>query len=123
MMHIQKWNSSFEACDLCGCKIKGSVEYFVDGITMHNVWALMCPECFKKYGTKIQYGFGQKYDGNTGLLLEGGYDPSIDNSEFIEICPTCSRAFDSTKEGTTILNVLFCSKECGYKRFPNFKKD
>lgn len=70
----KKWLSNFDNCDICKTPLKGKVEYFVDGKTKMGSWALMCPECFKQYGFKIEYGYGQKYDGTTGILLAGGSD-------------------------------------------------
>lgn len=72
---MKKWLSDFEKCDICGCQLKNNVEYFVDGKTkLKGLWGLLCPECHKKYGYGLGCGFGQKYDGKTGVLLEGGCD-------------------------------------------------
>lgn len=69
----KKWLSNFDKCDICEAPIKGVAEYFVDGkMRYYSSWALMCPTCFKTHGAGIGYGVGQKYDGTTGELLEGG---------------------------------------------------
>jgi hypothetical protein len=71
----KRWMSNYDECDICHGPIKNKVDFFVDGqIKGSSCWALMCPQCFKKYGVGIKYGIGQKYDGHTGLLLEGGSD-------------------------------------------------
>lgn len=69
---MDKWLSNFDKCDICSSPIKGDVAFFVDGKTNIGPWALMCPACFKKHGVGIGYGVGQKYDGKTAVLLEGG---------------------------------------------------
>ena len=70
---MKKWLSNYDNCDICGCKIKDNVEYFVDGKTkLNGIWGLLCPICHKQYGVGLGCGFGQKYDGKTGILLEGG---------------------------------------------------
>ena len=70
---VKRWLSPFDSCDICKGPIKGKVPYFVDGkLKGHSMWALMCPKCFEKHGAGIGYGGGQKYDGTTGILLEGG---------------------------------------------------
>ena len=72
----KKWLSNYDNCDICGCQIKEKVPYFVDGKTVFKggIWGLLCPDCHKKYGCGLGCGFGQKYDGKTGVLLEGGCD-------------------------------------------------
>lgn len=71
----KKWLSDFDFCDICKGPVKGKVEWFVDGqVKGLSAWALMCPTCFKEYGAGIRYGVGQKYDGTTAELLEGGSD-------------------------------------------------
>ena len=73
MKEIKKWLSSFDVCDMCGKPIKGKAPWFVDGkLKGYSAWALMCPECYEKYGTGLGCGLGQKYDGTTAVLLEGG---------------------------------------------------
>ena len=72
----KKWLSNYDKCDICGCLIKGKVPYFVDGKTTFGPWGLQCPSCHKQYGCGIGYGIGQKYDGTTAELIEGGYVPS-----------------------------------------------
>jgi hypothetical protein len=73
----KQWLSDYEFCDICAHPIKGVEEYFVDGKTkMGGVWGLMCPACYVKYGCGIGWGIGQKYNGITGELLEGGYKSS-----------------------------------------------
>lgn len=69
------WLSPFDTCEICHGPIKGVAKWFVDGATKQGpwAWALMCPQCFELYGVGIRYGLGQKYDGNTGVLLEGGH--------------------------------------------------
>lgn len=64
----------FDTCEICHGPIKGVAKWFVDGATKQGpwAWALMCPQCFELYGVSIRYGLGQKYDGNTGVLLDGG---------------------------------------------------
>jgi len=67
-----KWLSNYDKCDICGCRIKGVVPYFVDGKTKYGPWGLLCPECHKQYGVGVGYGIGQKYNGKTGKLMAGG---------------------------------------------------
>lgn len=73
---IKKWLSSYDSCDICQKPIKGMVPWFVDGKTKMGPWGLLCPSCFIKHGVGIGYGIGQKYDGHTAELLEGGYEPT-----------------------------------------------
>ena len=68
-----KWLSNFDKCDICGTSIKGTVEWFVDGRMKAGSWALMCPRCFENNGVGLGIGFGQKYDGTTAELIEGGF--------------------------------------------------
>jgi hypothetical protein len=68
-----KWVSNFDKCDICGTSIKGTVEWFVDGRMKGGSWALMCPRCFESHGVGLGIGFGQKYDGTTAELIEGGF--------------------------------------------------
>ncbi len=69
----KKWLSEYDECDICHDPIKERVEYFVDGkLKGNSCWALMCPVCFKKHGAGLGCGLGQKYDGTTAELLEGG---------------------------------------------------
>lgn len=72
MIEKKYWLSSYDVCDMCHKPIKGVVPFFVDGKTTYGPWAIMCPECYKKYGVNIGYGVGQKYDGTTAELLDGG---------------------------------------------------
>lgn len=70
---MKKWLSNFDKCDVCNQPIKGVEEYFVDGkVRGHSAWALMCPTCYTQYGAGIGPGIGQKYDGKTGELIDGG---------------------------------------------------
>ena len=74
---MKKWMSAFDKCDICDHPIKGVAKYFVDGcIKGYGCWGLMCPKCFNVYGTGLGCGVGQKYDGTTGILLEGGCEDS-----------------------------------------------
>lgn len=76
MAEVKRWLSPYDECDICHGPICGKVPWFVDGKTSFKggPWALMCPECFRAHGVKLGCGFGQKYDGKTGVLLEGGCD-------------------------------------------------
>lgn len=70
------WYSSYDKCDMCGAPIKGVVPYFVDGKLKdpryNGAWALMCDKCFFLHGAGLGCGVGQKYDGTSAKLLEGG---------------------------------------------------
>jgi len=71
-----KWLSNYDKCDICNNQIKNKVKWFVDGKTKSGAWALMCPSCFKKFGVGLGTGKGQKYDGTTAELIEGGHIPT-----------------------------------------------
>lgn len=68
----KKWLSAYDECDICHAPIKGKVKWFVDGKTKMGPWGLMDPTCFKKFGVGLGCGMGQKYDGTSAELLEGG---------------------------------------------------
>ena len=69
---VKRWLSPYETCDLCGTQIKGVEDYFVDGETFKGgTWGLMCPKCHREYGSGLGLGKGQKYDGHTGILIDG----------------------------------------------------
>lgn len=57
----KRWRSEVKNCDLCGEDLR-SVEFFVDGKTIHGPWGLMCPKCFSKSGCGLGTGLGQKYE-------------------------------------------------------------
>jgi hypothetical protein len=70
---MDKWLSDYSKCDICGKRIKGRVKWFVDGKTRMGPWALMCPQCFELDGVGLGIGLGQKYNGTTAELIEGGF--------------------------------------------------
>jgi hypothetical protein len=75
MLHVQKWTSARENCDMCNCSIRpGEVAFFVDGkLRNSSLWSLMCPGCFATRGERsLGIGLGQLYDGDTSELLKGG---------------------------------------------------
>lgn len=73
MAEVKRWLSPYDECDICHGPIRGKVPWFVDGKTkLKGLWGLICPKCFKKYGYGLGPGLGQKYDGKTAVLLEGG---------------------------------------------------
>lgn len=45
------------ACDFC----KKKQSTFVDGKTVHGVWAYMCKNCFSVYGIGLGQGKGQMF--------------------------------------------------------------
>lgn len=62
-------------CDFCR-KTLDKDKYCIDGQTNKGPWALMCDDCFNKYGIGIQWGLGQLYmNTKKGWLLVGGYSP------------------------------------------------
>ena len=59
----KKWQGAKPECDLCG---QPPQEFFVDGqVKGHSSWALMCQDCFPRYGRGLGEGVGQKYDAKT----------------------------------------------------------
>ena len=73
-MNEKKWLSEYEKCDICGDPIRDVADWFVDGKTVWGPWALMDEKCFRNHGIGLGCGLGQKYDGKTAKLLEGGCD-------------------------------------------------
>jgi hypothetical protein len=58
-MKKKYWNGTIPTkCEICG---KPLTKYFIDGRTRMGPWAIMCPECFKVYGSDLGIGKGQKY--------------------------------------------------------------
>lgn len=72
----EDWNTSFDACDICGRPIKGREHHFYHGKTKFNTWALMCPKCFIDIGTDTREDWGFAYDGMTGTFIEEETDES-----------------------------------------------
>jgi hypothetical protein len=69
---VKKWLGSQTKCDFCKIELTSwTVAAFVDGKTVMGPWALMCPECFEKYGVGLGLGRGQKYDAQTKVKIEG----------------------------------------------------
>lgn len=55
---MKKWYGSTK-CDLCGQECGNSL---YDGVTLlGGIWAVMCDECFIKYGVGLGTGKGQEY--------------------------------------------------------------
>lgn len=52
------WSGSPPVCDFCEQQPQTE---FVDGKTTQGPWALMCEDCFGKYGVGLGLGRGQKY--------------------------------------------------------------
>jgi len=48
-------------CDICGQSI-GDVFYDARIQGMRGTWGCICPKCFKDFGCRVGYGFGQKYE-------------------------------------------------------------
>ena len=74
MKRKKKWMSEWKECDVCHIPLKGEVEFFVDGKTVWGPWGLLCPDCFRNHGVGLGCGMGQKYNGKTAELMEGGCD-------------------------------------------------
>lgn len=55
-----------------------------------GLWANMCADCFRAYGTKIGWGHGQLYkrDAN-GWLLVGGLCPDSEQKSTFDLNTTC----------------------------------
>ncbi len=69
-----------DVCDICQCTLSEE-KFMVDGeVKGRGLWANMCADCFRAYGTKIGWGYGQLYkrDGN-GWLLVGGFCPDSES--------------------------------------------
>lgn len=54
----KEWLGLISTCNMCGSIIANT---FIDGKTKKGYWAIMCPECFKKYGIGLGTGKGQRY--------------------------------------------------------------
>ena len=71
-MKTKKWfGSKPTTCNLCGESI---ADTFIDGsVKRVGSWAIMCPECHKKYGVGLGTGLGQLYHLKDGewLKVEG----------------------------------------------------
>ena len=65
-MATKKWKSEKPVdCDICKCSLTND-DYFIDGrLEYGGQWAIMCVECFNKYGVGLGLGRGQKYDWDT----------------------------------------------------------
>lgn len=57
---MKKWYGD-NKCNFCG---KECTPYLYDGATILGPWAVMCEDCFNKYGTGIGMGRGQEYQKN-----------------------------------------------------------
>ena len=56
---FKDWNGEMpDKCDMCKAIIEDT---FIDGRTIHGPWAIMCPTCFKVFGTGLGIGKGQMY--------------------------------------------------------------
>lgn len=66
---VKKWHGN----TVCGFCTRNATQYnyFIDGKTIFGSWALMCLECFEKYGVGLGRGLGQKYDAKTLEKVEG----------------------------------------------------
>lgn len=64
-MKKKTWSGA-HVCDFCG-KLCETVLY--DGRTKYGCWATMCEDCFKKNGTGLGTGNGQKYQLNPETKL------------------------------------------------------
>ena len=54
-------------CDICHNDITTD---FVDGKTRFGPWACMCFSCYKKNGTGLGTGFGQRYTLEDGIFYK-----------------------------------------------------
>lgn len=59
-----KWSSD-TTCDFCKKDATQVGDIFYDGKTILGPWALMCKNCFRKYGVGLGLGRGQMYDSRT----------------------------------------------------------
>ena len=63
-----KWQGTIpKNCEICRKKLG---KEFVDGRTFVGYWAIMCGNCFKKYGVGLGLGKGQKYSLPGGQKIE-----------------------------------------------------
>ena len=54
---MKTWHGEIN-CNICG---KECETYLYDGQTNFGPWAVMCYECFQKYGVGLGLGKGQEY--------------------------------------------------------------
>jgi len=59
-----KWSGD-TTCDFCKTDATRVGEVFYDGKTSLGPWALMCKNCFRRYGIGLGLGKGQMYDSKT----------------------------------------------------------
>ena len=57
-------------CDICQKDLTKTVVFY-DSRTQSGRWGLLCPACFRMYGTGIGTGYGQEYDSNTLEKIKG----------------------------------------------------
>lgn len=57
-----------DRCDICQHRISGS---FIDGATSQGLWAIMCINCWRAFGTGFGIGRGQRYNLETLEKMEG----------------------------------------------------
>ena len=70
LIAMVKWQGQ-KQCDFCGDSIRNH-RTFYDATTKAGYWALMCDECFSRYGIqRLGTGWGQEYDGKTLEKLRG----------------------------------------------------
>lgn len=56
---MKKWFDNIKIkCDICG---KECEQVFYDAATKMGPWAVMCEECFDKFGKGLGTGIGQEY--------------------------------------------------------------
>ncbi len=65
----KKWYGQMQ-CDMCKKELSKS-KFFVDGMTNMGPWAVMCDDCYPKWGVGIGAGWGQQYEGKTFNKIGG----------------------------------------------------
>lgn len=58
-------------CDFCKRDVRDVGEEFVNGRTIYGPWAVMCADCYPKYGIGIGTGKGQVYNSETMEKTDG----------------------------------------------------
>ena len=56
-------------CDFCHKTVESGT--YVDGATRFGPWANMCESCYRTNGVGLGMGRAQRYDGKTGVKVEG----------------------------------------------------
>jgi len=65
-----KWLGPLGNCELCERSLEDFTKFY-NAKTYHDLWAIMCPDCYALCGIGIGIGKGQEFSIDTRLKLRG----------------------------------------------------